>query len=209
MLVKIRSLGPTKHYTQVKNNQTLYCISFILLILASSFPSMAQKVKTDFDTNNDFTKYKTYAWLAPGDSVLNRHRSDKLYEGSILYAANGELKSRGLRMDTLNPQAVFVFNTTVGERTEYSQSPTLSVGVGVAGPGYYVESSAPVAGGKITSTTVEDGLLSYDMYDTKTGKLVWTAYLEKTFSLTDDVQQIVMDATKKIFTKYPVKKSNK
>jgi len=167
----------------------------------------AQSVKSDYNTKTDFKKFKTYAWLAPGDSVLNRYRKDKLYSGSITYAANEELKSRGLKMDTLNPDAIFLFFTSVEEITTYSQTPTLSVGVGVAGPGYYVAGSAPVAGGKIIATTEEDGVLKFAMYDTQTRKQVWTGMANKTFKLTDDVQQLVMDYTAKIFKKFPLKAS--
>jgi hypothetical protein len=177
------------------------------ICLALSVSLRAQSIKSDHDTKTDFKKFKTYAWLAPGDSVLNRYRKDKLYGGSITYAANQELISRGLKMDTLHPDAVFLFFTSVEEITTYSQTPTLSLGVGVAGPGYYVAGSAPVAGGKIIATAEEDGILKFAMYDTQTRKQVWTGMANKTFKLTDDVQQLVMDYTAKIFKKYPVKKS--
>lgn len=166
----------------------------------------AQSVVSDYDTKTDFTKFKTYAWLAPGDSVLNRYRSDKLFGGTIMHVANQELTSRGLKMDTLNPDAILVFYTNVEEITIYSQSATLSLGVGVAGPGYYVAGSAPVAGGKITASTVEDGLLKYVMYDTETKKLVWSGMVEKEFKMTDDIEKILGEYTAKIFKKYPGKK---
>jgi hypothetical protein len=166
----------------------------------------AQSVKSDYDTKTDFKKFTTYAWLAPGDSVLNRYRSDKLYSGYIVHLANKELTARGLKMDTLKPQAIFVFYTSVEEVTTYSQSPTLSVGLGVAGPGYYVSGYAPVAGGKITATTEGDGILKYMMFDTGTGKVVWQGMVEKTFKFTDDIEKIISDYTVKIFKKYPVKK---
>ena len=166
----------------------------------------AQKISADYDLKNDFSKYRTYAWLAPGDSVLNRYRREKLYCGYITYSANKELNSRGLQMDTLKPDLIFVFNTNVQEITTYSESPTLSIGVGVAGPGYYVSGMAPVAGGKITATTEEDGVLSYDMYDTRTGKLVWTAHAGETFLKSDDIEKIIGEVTEKIFKKLPIKK---
>ncbi|MDZ7648140.1 MAG: DUF4136 domain-containing protein [Cytophagales bacterium] len=169
-------------------------------------PLCAQSVKTDYDTQTDFKKFKTYAWLAPGDSVLNRERLDKVYGGTITYVANQELKSRGLKQDTLSPDAIFVFYTSVEEIIKYSQSPTLSVGVGVAGPGYYVGGSAPVAGGKITATSMEDGTLKYSMYDTQTKKLVWSGSVEKTFSMADDIEKILADYTMRIFKKLPIKK---
>jgi Domain of unknown function (DUF4136) len=180
-------------------------IAFTLLSLVSS----AQSVKSDYDSNVDFNKFKTYAWLAPGDSVLNRYRSDKLYAGAINLAANKALTDIGLKQDAKNPDAIFMYYTGVEEITKYSQSPTLSVGVGVAGPGYYVAGSAPVAGGKITATTEEDGSMKFVMYDTQTKKMVWSGSANKTFKMSDDVEKIVMDYTAKIFKKYPIKKLGK
>lgn len=182
----------------------LHKIYFLLLI--TSFTVEAQKITSDYDSKADFTKYKTYAWLAPGDSVLNRYRVEKLYGGYITFAANEELKTKGMKIDTLRPDAIFMFETQVQEFTQYHQGATLSVGVGVAGPGYYVGGSAPVAGGKITTSTSEDGILSFAMFDSQTRKMVWTGKVEKTFSMADDIQQIIGDGTKRIFKKLPVKK---
>lgn len=190
----------------MKRNLIIVLITFNVL---SSLLTQAQSVTSDHDTQLDFKTFKTYAWLAPGDSVLNRHRRDKLYGGYIMYAANKELSERGLKMDTLNPDAIFVFYTSVEEITEYSQSATLSIGVGVAGPGYYVGGSAPVAGGKVTATTMEDGTLKYVMYDTKTKRMAWSGMANKKFKLSDDVEKMIGYYTDKIFKKYPVKKAKK
>jgi predicted small integral membrane protein len=183
-----------------------FCLSVIVLLAASSISIYAQKVTVDYDTNLDFKKYKTYAWLAPGDSVLNRYRSEKLYGGYLAYAANNELRNKGMKMDTLNPDAIFVYDTRVNDVEEYHVSPTLSVGVGVAGPGYYVGGMAPVAGGKVTVTTSEKGILTYAMYDTQTKNLVWSARGEQKFKMSQDVQKIIGDATKKMFKTLPIKK---
>jgi Domain of unknown function (DUF4136) len=178
-------------------------VVFTTLILSATH---AQSVISDYDTRTDFKKFKTYAWLAPGDSVLNRYRADKPFGGYVMLYADQELVSRGLKPDTLGPDAIIVFYTSVEEITTYSQSATLSVGVGVAGPGYYVAGSTPVAGGKITASTVEDGSLKFAMYDTETKKQVWTGMVSKQFKLSDDVIQLIHDYTAKIFKKYPVKK---
>lgn len=189
----------------MKEKSILLKVAIYLVFLTSPFIAQTQKISADFDSKTDFNKYKTYAWLAPGDSVLNRYRADKAFGGTIWYFANQELKNRGLKMDTLKPDAIFVFGTQVHEIVKYSQSATLSVGVGVAGPGYYVGGSVPVAGGKITASTSEDGILSYTMYDTQTTKMVWAANAEKTFKMSDDLPKIIGEATKKIFKKFPIK----
>ena len=99
--------------------------------------------------------------------------------------------------------------TSVEEFTKYSQGATLSVGVGVAGPGYYAGGSAPVAGGKITASTMEDGTLSYAMYDYETAKLIWSGRVEKSFKPSDDVQKLITYNTTQIFKKLPIKKQKK
>ena len=66
--------------------------------------------------------------------------------------------------------------------------------------------SAPVAGGKITATSMEDGTLKYSMYDTKKKKLVWSGSVEKTFSMADDIEKILADYTTRIFKKLKKKK---
>jgi hypothetical protein len=193
-------------------------ITVMLLLIVTGIMSLksaqCQSVKTDYNNATDFKKFKTYAWLAPGDSVLNRPAPEKLFGGYIEKAANEELKSRGLMLVKENPDAVLMFFTSVEEFIQYSESATLSVGVGVGvgypgyyGGGYYVGGSVPVAGGKVTATTKEDGSLGYSMYDTSTGKLVWTGKAEKQFKMSDDIAKIIEDYTIKIFKKYPVKKS--
>ncbi|HMG93234.1 MAG TPA: DUF4136 domain-containing protein [Chryseolinea sp.] len=194
-----------------------FCLLILLFVVLASPGLKAQSVKVDYDVKTDFKKFKTYAFLAPGDSVLNRYRKDKLYGGTIVYAVNLEMKSRGLVMDTLKPDAIIMFYTSVHEITTYSESATVSVGVGIGVPGYYhgypgyhsayyMGASVPVAGGEITATQEGEGALKYVMFDTHTGKLAWSGMLEKTFELTEDVEKIVLDATVKIFKKFPIKK---
>src|SRR6478609_2981293 len=91
----------------------------VILILFSAVATHAQKVVSDHDRTANFSKYKTYAWIAPGDSILNRYRNEKVYGGLITYLANQELKERGMKLDTLNPDAIFVFDTQVESITQY------------------------------------------------------------------------------------------
>jgi hypothetical protein len=99
-------------------------ILFISIISIQVSSTQAQSVSSDYDTKTDFKKFKTYAWLAPGDSVLNRYRADKPFGGYVMFYADQELKARGLKGDTLQPDAIFVFYTSVEEITKYLQSGT-------------------------------------------------------------------------------------
>jgi len=192
----------------MKKNSLLLSILFLTVLLVFSRISYAQ-VFSDYDGHVDFSRYKTYAWIAPGDSILNRQRPDKLFGGFIMHTANQELKSKGLIVDTVQPAAIFIFHTKVQEKTKYTQSPTLSVGVGVAGPGYYAGGMAPVAGGEIKESYYQNGSLAFEMFDTKTGHLIWTGGDKKDFTNSDDIQKMITASVKKIFKKLPIKSIKK
>jgi len=179
--------------------------SVIFLLILSTSTTLAQTF-SDYDTKVDFTKYTTYAWLAPGDSVLNRPRTDKAFGGYIMHFANLELQKRGMRIDTLRPQTLILFDSKVADEIRYSQSATLSVGVGVAGPGYYVGGSAPVAGGKITANPYQQGALVFEMIDAQTGKVLWRGGTKKEFKTNPDVPRLIQEAEGKIFRKFPRRK---
>lgn len=192
----------------MKRNSLFLIAIFSFLTLVFSFQGRAQ-VFSDYDGKVDFSKYKTYAWLAPGDSILNRQRPDKLFGGFIMNTTNQELKNKGMAIDTVQPSAIFIFHTKVQEKIKYTQSPTLSVGIGVAGPGYYAGGMAPVAGGDIRESYYQNGAIAFEMFDTKTGHLLWTGGDKKDFTNSEDIQKMITTAVKKIFKKLPIKAKKK
>jgi len=162
--------------------------------------------------NVNLADYKTYAWVAPGDSALNHRRDDKVYAGLIQHSADVALKKKGMTIDSQNPDAVFMFDTFMDEKTEYRQSPTTTASFGVAGygfgyggPGYYAGTSAPIYGGGMTPISVEEGTLMYFMYDRKTGKLLWKGSATATMSKKMNVESTIRKATNFIFAKLSVK----
>jgi hypothetical protein len=192
----------------MKKCSSLKSVLLFVSLLTFFTPGSAQ-IFSDYDGHVDFTKYKTYAWIAPGDSILNRQRPDKLFGGFIMNTANQELKNKGLAVDTVQPSAIFIFHTKVQEKTRYTQSPTLSVGIGVAGPGYYAGGMAPVAGGEIRESYYQNGSIAFEMFDTKTGRLLWTGGDKKDFTNSDDIQKMISTSVKRIFKKLPIKTKTK
>jgi len=57
----------------MKNTFILLPVLFFVILFAFPSSSHAQ-VFSDYDGKVDFSKYKTYAWIAPGDSILNSYR---------------------------------------------------------------------------------------------------------------------------------------
>jgi hypothetical protein len=178
----------------------LLCIA---LFLSSCSENM--HVFSDRDTKIDLQQYKTYAWVAPGDTVLNAKRKDKLYGGYIVYASDEELKKKGMSVNTSDPDALFIFETKLEEKVKYTQEPTVSVGVGYGGPGYYVGGSAPVAGGGIKSSAYEEGMLIINMYDRRSGNLIWSGGAKESLTNSTDVETVIKKAVKFIFVRLPIK----
>lgn len=95
------------------------------------------KIVSNYDKHTDFSKYKTFAWIAPYDTVIDMHRKDKPYGNYIIKTCDAELIKKGMVLDTVNPDVVFMFDTRLNETVEYKESPTTTVGVSVYAPGYY------------------------------------------------------------------------
>lgn len=178
---------------------------FLLLLVLVSACSDGYQVKSWKAPGADYKKYRTYSWAAPGDTALTMVRKDKLFAGTIYLHTNAELKKKGMVFVKARPDAVFMFDTQVQDRTRYEQSATLSVGVGYGGPGYYVGGSAPVAGGKITEIPYKDAGLIIEMFDGKTQELVWRGWAERSIDYTADLDQIIRRASQEILFQLPVK----
>ncbi|MDH4090510.1 MAG: DUF4136 domain-containing protein [Cyclobacteriaceae bacterium] len=179
---------------------TAVCIATLLLSCAESVQTYS-----DRDDKVDLQQYKTYAWIAPGDTVLNPERKDKLYGGYIVHVSNEELQKKGMTLDTEAPDAVFMFESHIEEKVKYSQSPSFNVGVGYGGPGYYVGGSVPVAGGELRATSYGEGLLVINMYDRRTGKLLWMGGAKKSISDSEDLEKVIKTAVTYIFFRLPIK----
>jgi hypothetical protein len=178
-----------------------------------SCSSKSLKVMASKEDPAKLAKYKTYAWIAPGDSALNTRRDDKQYAAVIEGAANAELKAKGMIMDTQNPDVVFLFDTKIDEKVAYRQTPTTNndafvVGgysYGYGGTGYYSGVYNPMAGMETTHKIVEEGTLSYSMFDRKTGERVWQGWATKDLQAKTDVAATIRKATHAIFAKLPIK----
>jgi hypothetical protein len=188
-------------------------LSILLLVVSLSSCSKNLKVMASKADPAKLTKYKTYAWIAPGDSAFNSRRDDKVYAAVIEEAANAELMAKGMLMDTQSPDVVFMFDTRIDEKVQYRSKPTnnndaLHLGgyhYGYGGTGYYAGVYNPMAGLETSHIVVEEGTLSYSMFDQKTGEHIWQGWAKKTLSPKTNVPAVIKKTTRAIFKKLPIK----
>ncbi len=178
-------------------------LSILLYSCGTIMQTYSYKAKgVDLDT------YKTYAWVNLDHFVDENKEGEKRYARYILDLANAELLKKGFVLDIENPDAVFQFDTQIENKVKYNQSPTVSVGVGFGGPGYYVGGAMPVSGGQITQSNYEEGVLTVEMFEPKTGKLVWRGWAQEEISFETDMEADLKMAVRNIFMKLPVKHKN-
>lgn len=180
-------------------------LSLALILSACS----GMKIESTQTKVVDLKKYKTYAWGKPGDPAHdpNRHAdksSKKMYSRLILKLANEELLKKGFVLDTLHPDAIFVFNSRVEERISYSQG-NVNTGYGYDGMGYYGGGYyTPVGVGRSSHQAYEEGMLYVDMLDTKTRTPLWGGWAKKKLTAKSDVEADVRSAVKQIFSRLKV-----
>jgi len=147
---------------------------------------------------------------------LNGRRDDKIFAGLIEASANKELQDKGMKVDNQNPDVVFMFDTKIEEKSAYRSTPSNSGGAfgfggyayGYNGGAYYSGAYNPMEGLETTHITVEEGNLSYSMFDRQTGKLLWKGSAIKNLDAkTDskDIEKTIKKATRFIFAKLPIK----
>jgi len=155
----------------------------------------------------DLKKYKTYAWGKPGDGDPNQatHKeTKKVYAGLIKRLASEELLKKGFVLDTLQPDAIFVFNSRVEERLTSSHG-NVNTGYGYDGYGYYGGGYySPVGVGRSSQHAFEEGMLYVDMLDTKTRTPLWGGWAKKKLTAKSDVEADVRSAVEKIFSRLNV-----
>ena len=168
----------------------------LLLVLASC---SSLKVTHDYDSQADFTKYKTFAFsedamkLPVGD--LNRDR--------ILKAVETEMTAKGFTKSDA-PDVLIDIHVKAEEKEDATATTT---GSGYRG-GYYGRYGY---GGGFSTTQINyneyiEGTLFVNMVDKGTEKIVWQGRATKTID--EDVsaqkrEQNINYAVKQIFIKYP------
>lgn len=186
----------------MKNINTLLLYALTAILLASCTGGLNSF--SEYDRSIDLTRYKTYAWIPYVDTILQNQVIDHVYGKFLIANANDELNKKGMISDTVNPDAVFRYSIGVNHRTRMSQSPTVSLGVGFGGPGYYMGGAVPVAGGKVSEHKVDEAYIIIEMFDTHTGQSLWTGGARKIVNNGADSKKNLQLALHAIFARLPI-----
>ena len=161
--------------------RTIRFASMGLATLALAFlvsgAAAAQKVRYDFDTSVDFSKYHTYRWV----ELEGVDRLDQLTDKNIRTAIDSELATKGLtRSDAETVDLWVAYQVSVSQEQQIH-----SYGYGGYGYGWRAGMGSMTS----TTSTINVGTLVLDMYDPVVKQLIWRGIATKTLNPSKDPEK--------------------
>jgi hypothetical protein len=177
--------------------RTIFASVGIVLLFASA--SFAQQVKTDYDRNANFSRYKTYSW----EKVQTQ---DQLWVDRIKEAVNTALAAKGMTpVESGGDMAIVAIEMTKNQQT-------LDTFYDGFGGGWGWRRGGGFGGFGDATTTAENykvGTLVVDLFDAHTKKLVWRGSASDTLSDKSDKNIKNLDkSVQKMFDHFPPGQKN-
>ncbi|MFC1859612.1 DUF4136 domain-containing protein [Thermodesulfobacteriota bacterium] len=164
---------------------------FLLLILTGLTVSCSSvyNVTHDYNPNTNFSQLNSYDWLPIPASI----QSDSITINRIKAAVNSELQSKGLELNSTNPD--FLIATHVGENEKIRIA---NYGYGYDGP-YWNRS-------EIIAIQFPEGSLILDFVDAESKDLIWRGSAKADISTATNPEKrekLVNDAVQQILKNFP------
>jgi hypothetical protein len=169
--------------------RTLFVSLGIAMLFATS--SFAQQVKTDYDRNADFNRYKTYSW----ERVQTQ---DQLWVDRIKEAVNTALTAKGWTpVESGGDVAIVAIEMTKNQQTLNTFYDSFGGGWGWRRGGAFGDATTTVDNYKI-------GTLVVDLFDARTKTLLWRGSSSDTLSDKSDKNIKNLDkGVQKMFDHFP------
>lgn len=174
-------------------------------LVACTATIAAQDVRYNFDKSADFSKFKTYKWVALKDA----QKANPLVEKQIQSSIDAQLATKGLSKVESDPADLYIgYQAAIGQDKQFtSYSSGWGYGGGWYGGGWY---GGP--GGSTMTTgqtsTIYTGQLGVDMYDSANHTLIWRGVASKTLDTKakpDKQEKNLNKAVAKLLKNYPPK----
>lgn len=134
--------------------------ALVLVAAAGCTPPLT--IDTDYDTDTDFSKYKSFSWMQ--GSKPSEKDIDGLTQQRIREAIEAELPKHGLKLVESGGDLAANYQISIQRKIKQSNA---SVGVGYGwGPAHIGVSKSP-------SREYDEGTLIFDLVDPKSKQLIW------------------------------------
>jgi len=158
----------------------------VAICLISSIAA-AQQVSVNYNHNQSFAQYHTYAWGSNNANQVQNSILAQVAQQDI----NSALQGKGLRMvqENQNPDLIVTGNGGMRQQTSYSAWGMRGIGGGMGG---------------ITPEQSVEATLIVDLYEAKTQSLFWRGIAQNTLNQNGNKnQQMVEKAIQKMFKQWP------
>ena len=169
----------------------------IFILLAAILTSCAVKIRTVYDHQVDFGKYKTYCWMEGCEFKFSGllYLSDTLLGANLQKSIMSELKSKGLTMDMNNPDILVGLTVTLKDQQTII---------------YHRSEDAPFYRPFDDESRVInylEGTLVLGIADKRESKIVWESFATRYMDQNPDFsEEKVMKGIKRLLKDYPPKK---
>jgi Domain of unknown function (DUF4136) len=174
----------------------------VALLLMFAWTARAQDVRYNFDKGTDFSKFKTYKWVA----IKDAQKVDDITDKQIKDAIDSVLATKGLEKTTSDDADLYIgYQTAIGQEKQYTSfNSGWGYGPGWGGGWYGGGMNSSMTTG--TTSTIYTGQLALDMYDRNGHDLVWRGVASKTIDTKakpDKRQKNLNKAAAKMLKNYP------
>ena len=179
-----------------------HAIFSIALVLLAAHAAVGQDVRYNFDKDTDFSKFKTYKWVA----VKDAQNIDNLRDKQIKSTVDSELATKGLTKTDADTADLYVaYQAGIGTEKQFTSYNTdWGYGPGWNRGGWYGGGGGGMTTGQ--TSTIYTGQLAIDFYDSKGHDLVWRGVASKTIDTNakpEKQQKNLAKAVAKLLKKYP------
>ena len=161
------------------------------------------KVTHDADPNADFSRYRSWAWISqepliqpqPGQGEMSY--VSQIDEQRIRGAVERELRALGLTETAFGKaDMIALFAVATEEKMEVHSSPSAGMHHG----GRY---GAWGASSSLHAYSYTEGTLRIEFFDRATKQAVWVGWASKRLTRTDDAEENINDAVRRILERFP------
>lgn len=162
------------------------------IVVIAATTAFAQQVASNYVPGTDFSKYKTYKWVAiPGAEV-----PDQIVDAEIRQAIDTNLAGKGFTKVTGDAADMFIgYQVAVQQERQWNA---------YGGMGWRFGGM-----GTATSSTLNVGTLILDIYDAKAQQLIWKGESTKTIDPSKNPQknqENIQKAMNKLLKDFPPQK---
>ena len=168
------------------------------------------KATHDHDSEHDFFRYQTFAWISENPMKVGQTAvaPNPLLQPRIMRAVEQSLTAKGYRQVEMPKSADFVVSFTIGsrEKIKVDSYPTMSMGYSTGYPGHWRWGAAYHC--CATDTRVREytkGILAVDVFDVQQRRPVWHGVASKTISESDreNIGETVRAAVDAVLAGFP------